>query len=361
MPDQFGEKTQDATPYRRQKAREEGQVAKSQDLASAGLLIGALLIMMVFGGAVVTFLGQLTQRQLGGEIVLAADTQWFLHEWYGILGGLARVMLPVLGLIFIVAVAVNLGQFGFLFLPQKLAFDASRIDPMKGFGRLFAVANFVRLAFGVVKILVVASVAIWSLWGQRETILGLSGLPVHAVATSITSLIVWTCLKIAVALGVLAVLDYFYQRYRHERDLRMTPQEVREELKMLQGDPQMAARRRAVQRQLVLHRLARAVPQADVVVTNPTELAVAIRYDAQAMAAPIVVAKGADLVAHRIRRLALEHDISIVERKPLAQVLYREVDVNAPVPAGHYAAVAEILKYVYELKGVGAPVVDPAT
>jgi flagellar biosynthetic protein FlhB len=360
MPDQFGEKTQDATPYRRQKAREEGQVAKSQDLASAGLLIGALLIMMVFGSTVVTFLGQLAQRQLGGEIVLAADKQWFLQQWYVILAGLARVMLPVFGLIFIVAVAVNMGQFGFLFLPQKLAFDLSRINPIKGFGRLFAVANFMRLAFGVFKILVVATVAIWSLWGEKEMILGLSGLPIHEVAASIASLTIWTCLKIGIALAVLAVLDYFYQRYKHERDLRMTPQEVREELKMLQGDPQVVARRRAVQRQLVLHRLAHAVPQADVVVTNPTELSVAIRYDAQAMAAPIVVAKGAGLVAQRIRRLALENDIPIVERKPLAQVLYRGVDVNAPIPAEQYAAVAEILKYVYELKGIPAPVVQQA-
>jgi flagellar biosynthetic protein FlhB len=360
MPDQFGEKTQDATPYRRQKAREEGQVAKSQDLASAVLLIGALLILMLFGGSVVTFLGQLARRQLGGEIVLAADTQWFLNQWYVILGGLARVMLPVFGLMFIIAVAANMGQFGFLFLPQKLALDLSRINPLKGFQRLFAVANFVRLAFGVFKILVVATVACWSLWGERETVLGLSGLSVQQVAASIAGLTIWTCLKIGIALAVLAVLDYAYQRYKHERDLRMTPQEVREELKMLQGDPQIAARRRVVQRQLVLHRLAHAVPRADVVVTNPTELAVALCYDAQTMAAPIVVAKGAGLVAQRIRRLALENEIPIVERKPLAQILYREVDVNAPIPAAQYAAVAEVLKYVYELKGVPAPVVQRA-
>jgi len=360
MADQFGEKTQDATPYRRQKAREEGQVAKSQDLASAGLLIGTLLTMWAFGSGVVEFLGQLAQRQLGGQVVLSADTQWFVNQWYLVLGGLARVMLPIFGLIFIVAVAVNMGQFGFLFLPQRLAFDLSRLNPIKGFQRLFALANFMRLAFGIVKIVVVAAVAVWSLWDQREMMLGLSALPVGEVAASIASLTMWTCLKIAIALTLLAVLDYFYQRYKHERDLRMTPQEVREELKMLQGDPQIVARRRAVQRQLVLHRLAHSVPQADVVVTNPTELAVAIRYDAQTMAAPIVVAKGAGLVAQRIRRLALENDIPIVERKPLAQILYRDVDVNTPIPAEQYAAVAEILKYVYELKGTPAPVAQQA-
>jgi flagellar biosynthetic protein FlhB len=257
-------------------------------------------------------------------------------------------------------VAVNVGQSGLLFLPHKLAFDFSRINPMKGLGRLFAVANFMRLAFGIFKVLVVAAVALWSLWGRKEMILGLSGLPVYEVAASIASLTLWTCLRIGVALAVLAVLDYFYQRYKHEQDLRMTPQEVREELKMLQGDPQIVARRRAVQRQLVLHRLAHAVPQADVVVTNPTELAVAVRYDAQTMAAPVVVAKGAGLLAQRIRRLALENEIPVVERKPLAQILYRDVDVNAPIPAGQYAAVAEVLKYVYELKGIPAPVVQQA-
>jgi flagellar biosynthetic protein FlhB len=168
-------------------------------------------------------------------------------------------------------------------------------------------------------------------------------------------ILLWTALKIGVALLVLAILDYAFQRWKHEQDLRMTSQEVREEMKNLQGDPQIIARRRVIQRQLVLNRLSTAVPKADVVITNPSELAVAIQYEPETMAAPVVVAKGAGLLAQRIRRLALEHEIPIVEKKPLAQALYRDVEVNHPIPSDKYAAVAEVLAYVYQLKGKPMP------
>jgi len=177
----------------------------------------------------------------------------------------------------------------------------------------------------------------------------------ETVAVYVARIMLSTMLQVALALVVLAILDYAFQRWKYEQDLRMTPQEVREELKNLEGDPHIAARRKVVQRQLVLNRISAEVPKADVVITNPTELAVAIRYDPEAMAAPVVVAKGAGLLAQRIRRLALQHGIPIVERKPLAQALYREVEVNHPIPHERYAAVAEVLAYVYHLKGKGIP------
>ena len=161
----------------------------------------------------------------------------------------------------------------------------------------------------------------------------------------------WTCLKIGVALLVLALLDYGFQWWKHEQDLRMTTQEMREELKTLQGDPQIAARRKAVQRQLALNRIGTAVPKASLVVTNPTELAIAIQYDIETMAAPVVVAKGAGSVALRIRRLALENNIPVVERKELARALFKHVDVGKPIPPEQYAAMAEVLRYVYQLQG----------
>jgi flagellar biosynthetic protein FlhB len=154
---------------------------------------------------------------------------------------------------------------------------------------------------------------------------------------------------------VLALFDFAFQKWKHEQDLKMTQQEVRDEMKNLQGDPQIIARRKAVQRQLALNRMGDSVPKADVVVTNPTELAIAIQYDPDKMKAPVVVAKGAGVLAQRIRRLALENNIPVVERKPLAQLLYKEVDVNHPVPDESYAAVAEVLAYVYQLKGKTLP------
>ena len=183
----------------------------------------------------------------------------------------------------------------------------------------------------------------------------MTGMDLLQVGGLMCEITLWTGLKIAAALLLLAALDYGFQWWKQEQDLRMTPQEVREEMRDLQGDPQVIARRRSVQRQLALSRLSTMVPKGDVTITNPTELAVTIQYDAATMKAPIVVAKGAGLVAQRIRRLSLENGIPIVEKKPLAQALYREVEVNRPSPAQLYAAVAEVLAYVYQLKGKKLP------
>jgi flagellar biosynthetic protein FlhB len=178
-----------------------------------------------------------------------------------------------------------------------------------------------------------------------------TGLDTPQFAKFLVSLSLSTILWIGFVLLLLAILDYGVQRWKHEQDLRMTHQEIREEMKNVQGDPQIAARRRAIQRQMVMHRISNSVPKADVVVTNPTELSIAIQYDPQEMAAPVVVAKGAGVLAQRIRRLALENNIPVVERKPLAQLLYKEVDIGKPVPTDSYAAVAEVLAYVYQLQG----------
>ncbi|HOP78343.1 MAG TPA: EscU/YscU/HrcU family type III secretion system export apparatus switch protein, partial [Thermogutta sp.] len=197
----------------------------------------------------------------------------------------------------------------------------------------------------------VGTVAAVYLLTQFDTILGLSSLVPVEIAAYIVELLIWTTIRLGIALLVLAILDFGFQYWKREQDLKMTPQEFREEMRNLEGDPQIAARRKVVQRQLMLNRVNQAVPKADVVVTNPTELAVALQYIPEKMAAPIVVAKGAGLVAQRIRRLAEQHGVPVIEKKPLAQALYRTVEVNQPIPQELYAAVAEVLAYVYHLKG----------
>jgi flagellar biosynthetic protein FlhB len=349
------DKSQDATPHRRQQAREEGQVAQSPDLASAGLLIAGIMLLLVMGGKLVEYFVHLAQGQLGGEAWLTFDHDLAIHQAHSTLLELGQVFAPVLGLLLLAAVLVHVLQTGLMWVPQKLALDPSRINPLSGFQRLFSLTNAVRLVMGLFKVLIVSLVAFWSLYHRRDEILGVSALALPQIASFIVDITLWTSLKIALALLVLAIADYAYQRWKYEQDLRMSPQEVREEMKNLQGDPQVLARRRQVQRQLAMHRVSTAVPKADVVVTNPTELAVAIQYDPATMNAPIVVAKGAGAVAARIRRLALEHSIPVLERKPLAQALYKEVDINRPIPDKLYAAVAELLAYVYQLKGKPMP------
>ena len=355
MPESAGERTQDPTPHRRQQAREEGQVAKSQDLGSAAILVLGILTLMLMSTQVTAFVRELFQRELHSGVQLSVDPGYFLNEWWWIVGQLGRTILPAMALLLVGAVLVDVAQVGFLFLPDKLAPDLTRLDPLKGFGRIFSLMNAARLGFGIFKILVVAAVAGVVVYQERNTILGLAARSLPDVAQYLCDMLLWTALKVAVALLILALFDYGIQRWKHEQDLKMTPQEMREEMKNLEGDPQIAARRKAVQRQLAMGRLTSVVPKADVVVTNPTELAVAIQYDPDSMHAPIVVAKGAGTMAHRIRKLALENGIPIIEKKPLAQALFKEVDVNKPIPQDKYAAVAEILAYVYQLKGKKIP------
>jgi flagellar biosynthetic protein FlhB len=264
-------------------------------------------------------------------------------------------MLPLLGLFFLAGVAVHLGQTGFLFVPEKLGFDLQRINPLQNYKRIFSLTSVVHLALGLLKIMLIATVAAWSLWGERGRLMNLADLSTAEIGQYLFHVTLWTSLKIGCSLLLLALFDYGYQYWKHEQDLRMSTQEMREEMKSQQGDPQVAQRRKAVQRQLMLNRLGSSVPTADVVITNPTELAIALKYDSETMAAPVVIAKGAGVLAQRIRRLALESNVPIVERKELARALYKNVDLNQPVPSEQYAAVAEVVRYVYQLQGKSLP------
>jgi flagellar biosynthetic protein FlhB len=353
--DDFGDKTHEATPYRRQKAREEGQVVKSQDLASAALLVAGLVVLWYFGGSVAEFLGELAREHLGGSAWVVASPQETSHQIARVAYGLAIAFLPVLGLLMLAGLVTQMGQFGFLYLPQKLALDWQRINPLANWKRIASWTNAIHLVFGVLKVLLVAAVAGWSLWGERGRLAHLADESTPQIAAYLFEVMLWTSLKIGGALVVLAAFDYGYQFWKHEQDLRMTTQELKEEIKQQQGDPQVAARRRQIQRQMVLHRLSSTIPRADVIVTNPTHLAVALQYDHETMAAPVVIAKGADFLAKRIRELALQSGVPVVERKELARVLYDHVDIGQQVPAEQYAAVAEVVRYVYQLKGKKLP------
>ncbi len=355
MAENAGEKSFDATPHRRQEAREKGQVAFSQDLGSAAMLMLAAFLLLMLGGALMEFCATLMRHQLGDVMELRTTQETLLSEWVHIAVSLSAVMLPILGLMMLGGILTSLLQVGFLWIPDRLAPDISRINPASGLKRIFSLSGTARLGFGLVKVLVVGGVAIAVLWMRWDEVLRSSALDTPQFAKFLVSISLNTVLWIAAVLLLIAVLDYGVQRWKYEQDLRMTHQEIREEMKNVQGDPQIVARRRAIQRQMALNRISTSVPKADVIVTNPTELSVAIQYDPKEMAAPVVVAKGAGVLAQRIRRLALENNIPVVERKPLAQLLYKEVDINKPIPAESYAAVAEVLAYVYQLQGKKMP------
>ncbi|MBN1396011.1 MAG: EscU/YscU/HrcU family type III secretion system export apparatus switch protein [Pirellulales bacterium] len=255
MSDYAGEKTLEPTPHRRQQARSEGHVAKSRDLVSAGVLMLGLGALGAVGGALVGFLVDLCRAQLGGRPWLNADAEFAVSQWNTLLWGLGGKLLPVLGLIFLAGVAVNVLQTGFLFLPQRLKIDPQRVSPLGGLERIFSSSNLVGLAFGVAKLLVVAAVAGAVLYGERQSLAGLAALDPEGLALGMFWISFRTTLKVGGVLLALAVLDYAYQRWRYERDLRMTPQELREEARNLEGDPRLAARRKQRRRELSLRRV----------------------------------------------------------------------------------------------------------
>lgn len=359
MAEQSGEKSFDPTPHRREQARQKGQVAYSQDLGSAALLLVAAGLLWGMGQRVVDVALGLLHHNLGDVGDLTGNRQVLLSETSKVLHGVGLALLPIMFTLMLAAAAASVVQVGFLFVPQRLAPDIGRLSVLKGVQRIFSLQGFARLGFGLLKVAVVAATAGLVIWIRREEIMQSAAMEVEQIATLLVDISISALLWVGLALLLLALLDFAFQRWKHEQDLRMTHQEMRDEMKNLHGDPQVIARRRAVQRQMVVNRMSGAVPKADVVVTNPTELAVAIQYDHQTMAAPVVVAKGAGVLAQRIRRLALENNIPIVERKPLAQLLYKEVEINHPVPDGSYAAVAEVLAYVYQLQGKTIPGAPP--
>lgn len=355
MAESSGEKTFEATAHRRQQAREQGQVAFSQDLGSAVLLLVGGMLFLFMGGEIVEFSIGLMRRNLESVATLSPDPGQMMVHWHQIMKGFAAIIFPLMGYLVLGALVTNLAQVGFLFLPDRVAPDISRVNPLEGLKRIFSLTGTAKLGFGLFKILVIAGVAGTVIWSRKDDVLRASAMDVLQLGHFLADISLKTVLWTALALIVLALLDYGVQWWKHEQDLKMTHQEVREEMKELQGDPQIVARRRQIQRQMVMNRISNSVPKADVIVTNPTELAVAIQYDPLEMAAPVVVAKGAGVLAQRMRRLGLEHNIPIVERKPLAQLLYKEVDIGKPVPTESYAAVAEVLAYVYQLKGKKMP------
>ena len=349
--DDAGEKTEAPTPRRRQEARERGQVAKSHDLTAAAALLGAMLILNFAAPGILRELVELTRAMLGYEAAdgLSADS---MPAW----GHLAfqafvKSALPVCLAMTAVALIVTLAQVGLLFTFHPIKPDLQKIDPIAGFTRIFSMQAMVILLMGVFKIALIAAVAFLTIKGRLIQIVNMTDLSFWEIVGLSGELMFILGIRLAAVLLVLAILDYAYQRHRHEQNLRMTKQELKEELRRLEGDPLIRERRRRVARQLALQRMQAAVPKADVVITNPTHVAVALRYDAETMAAPKVVAKGAELLAHQIRKLAVQHGVPIVERAPLARALYKSVEVGQEIPPAFYKAVAEVLAYVYELSG----------
>ncbi|KAA1260403.1 Flagellar biosynthetic protein FlhB [Rubripirellula obstinata] len=355
MSDSSGDKKHLPTEKRRRQAREDGQVVKSQDLTSAALLLAALATLNYFGPPACEKIAGTMAEALSTPRMESMSADDAANTLLQNAARLAVTAVPMLLAMFVAGIMVNVLQTGLLFTTKKIEPKLSNISPMAGAKRILSIQGVMKLGFGIFKVAIIAAVAYASLVHHSDQILHMAGLSVPQIATVLFSSLLSTSVWIGVALFVLALLEYAFQKWKQEQDMMMSDQEIRDEMKESEGDPQMAQRRRQIQRQMMMQRAESEVPGADVVVSNPTELAIAIKYDPLTMPAPTVVAKGAGMLAQKIRRVALENGVPVVERKPLAQVLYKTVEVGDIVPTEQYQAVAEVLRYVYQLQGKQIP------
>jgi flagellar biosynthetic protein FlhB len=354
MADDLGEPTEDATPRRLAEAREEGRVAKSQDLASALML---LLITLALAVAVMPMFSQ-GRTTLARALSIERLEDWqAAHIWDNCLeicAGSIRIAAPMLLLCWAAAFVAQFAQIGWIFSPKAAAPSLEKLNPLSGIKRIFGVRGVMKSGMDVLKVVLVCVVAVPAIVSNAGQIVVLPYLePLQAMGV-VGTMLFKLALQILAVLLFVGFVDYLFQRWRHQRDLRMTKQQIKDEMKQTEGDPDVKRRRHRIQQQIAAQRVSTAVPKADVIVTNPEHIAIAIQYDQSTMHAPKVIAKGADYLALRIRQIALQHGIPIIERKPLARALYKDVAVNQEIPPTFYKAVAEILAYVFRLNGAAA-------
>lgn len=355
MPEQsFQERTEPATPKKLEDARKKGQVAKSRELSSVAILsAGAIYLFFCAKGHTVELGRLLTKTFL--DIPAFATQEIPLYEYlYSKIPELLWFIFPIMLVLTVTAILVNALQTGFLFSVEALTPKASKINPISGLQRIVSKRSLVELAKSIFKLAIVGWAAATTLKAAFDRLIPLIYQEAPQIMTVLGEEAMNILVKCCWVILILAVLDFFYQRWEHAENLKMTKQEVKDEHKQTEGDPLVKSRIRSIQREMARKRMMEEVPKADVVITNPTRLAVALRYDPSKDSAPVIVAKGARKTAARIRELARLHHIPLVENPPLAQNLYN-LEVGQEIPAETYQAVAEILAYVYGLKGKRGP------
>ncbi len=350
--DDLGERTEAPTPKALATAREKGQVPKSQDLSGAVLMLGGVIALMVLAPMIGEMFERILRTMLDGDISvdqlstasIKATSMLAMYEVF-------RVMLPVLLIVMVVAYASQFMQVGFLISADPIMPKFSKLSPIGGIKRIYGKKGLAKAIINTLKLTLLIIVSILVIRSQIDTISTLPMLTALMATTAILRMVVMIAFILIVILLMLAVIDYIFQRWQHMQENKMTKQQVKDERRTMEGDPQLKGKRMQMAREIIMQQMAHQVPQADVIVTNPTHFSVAIKYDSEGMGAPKVTVKGADLMAFRIRQIARNHNIPIVERPPLARALYWGVKAGQEISAEHYEAVAELLAYVYRLGG----------
>ena len=347
----FQEKTEEPTQKRLEEARQEGNVPKSVELGNAMILLTGVVALYFLGASMWRQMSEAGYYIYSNAVTIDIGPH-NLHKYTEIASFfLLKVIAPFCGLLMLVGILTAVGQSGPNFTLKPLQPKAKRMNPLKGLKRVFGSSRaLVELVKTVLKVLAVALLAIWTIKGMFADYLLLLDQEVGQFFSYLMHQVFNLSLRIALLLLAIAILDTLWQRYKYIKELRMSRQEVKDERKQQEGDPQIKSRIRSIQMEVARKRMMQQVTEADVVVTNPTALAVALKYDPASMIAPVVMAKGARLLAEKIKEIARANDIPIVENKPLARILYKTVEVGMEIPAELYKAVAELLAYVFRLK-----------
>jgi flagellar biosynthesis protein FlhB len=338
------------TARKLQKAREKGQVTRSKEVPSAAVLLGSLLVLYYFGQTIFHTL-EYQMRHLCNFRVPSEITLPYLSGLIGNPGGrVVMVVGPILMAAMIFSIAANMMQGGLAFSTESLGFHFSKLSPKSGLSRIVSKNGLMELVKSLL-LIIACSIISYQVISKHFSLYP------RLILMDVRALLYWTVtisfeiiIRVAILLVIIAIADYYFQKYRFTEQLKMTKQEVKEEFKEMEGDPTTKGRIRRIQREMARKRMMADVPNADVIITNPTHYAIALSYKMESMEAPKVIAKGVGFLALKIRELAQEHGIPLVENKPLAQTLYKSVEIGESIPGNLYKAVAEILAYVYKAK-----------
>lgn len=344
------EKTEKATPKKRQELREKGEVAKSRELPSVAVLLSALIALSLFGSYTYYNIQVIMKGAFSLPTMNDLNISEFIIFAQKVTTHFILALCPLLAAVFVTAILSNIMQVGFVLSGESITPKLSKIDPIKGFGRLFSKQGFMELFKSLLKMVVVGGIAYLTVKSEMNNIAHLGEMDLNSIFTYIFIIFFKIFIRCTLAMIFLVVIDYAFQKWDFEKRNKMTKQEVKDEFKRTEGDPLIKSRIKSIQMEMARKRMMQAVPEADVVITNPIHLAVAIKYDSLSMDAPKLLAKGAGKIAQRIKDLAEEHDIPIMENRELARNLHSLVDIGQEIPPVLFQAVAEVLAYIYKIK-----------
>ena len=348
------EKTEDPTGRRLSKAREEGQVPRSRELNTAAVLIAGAVSLLIFGGMVSDRLMSIARQSFQFSRTHAMDSSLMVNALGTAAGQSMLSLVPAFIALLLAAVITPNLLGGWNFATKTLVPNLKKLDPIAGMKKIFSVRGLVEMLKAIAKILVVGAVGILIIWSMQSDILNMGREALWPAVDHALTVITWSALALAVSTLLIAAVDIPYQMYDHKKKLKMTKQQVKEEMKNVEGDPQVKGRIRQAQMQAAMRRMMAEVPKADVVITNPTHFAVALRYDVSKSGAPMLVAKGADQLAFKIREIAAANDVPVVSSPKLARAIYHTTELDMEIPSGLYLAVAQVLAYVFHLKNFKA-------